>query len=549
MSIFHSFFSTQGVMQLLILLALSVGLGAYIGRIKIRTFSVGMGGVLFAALFFGWAAGSVNMQVCDAVCDLGLVLFIYTLGIEVGPGFFGSLKKDGAVLSFLAAAVVLLGVGASLLLYKTGITTITGATGVLCGSVTNLPSLAAARDVLTLMPSGALHAGELVASAAAAYPPGMFIVALVVQMLLNTFGISLASEEKDYLSTASAGLEIINCEVGKAAVDCSSGELMSRNKFVISRLKRGDRIWVPRRDEILQEGDLVLVLCPADATEKAAKAIGSRSQTDLRNEECGIDAERMVVTSDKAIAKTIAELNMPANCGAIITRIVRAGKHITAHGPLALEFGDVITVVGPSDARALAATMVGNKKSLLERTDYAALFCGVSLGLLLGIVPIPIPGLPLPIKLGPAGGPIIVSLLLGKLGSTRGFVWRMPASANMTLREVGIMLFFAAVGLQSGAAFVNALAAGEGFKWMLCSFFVAFVPVALIGAFARIFLKINFLRICGMLAGATTNPPAMVYANSLTSTDACAAASALVYPLTTIMRITSAQLLIMLFYR
>ncbi len=548
-STLHVLFSAHSPLQLLVLLALATGLGSWLGKIKFGAFSLGMGGVLFVALFFGWMVRDINLSACDMLRDFGLVLFIYTIGIEVGPGFFTSLKKDGIVLSLLASAVVLLGVGIALLLCKAGLVTIVSATGVLCGSVTNLPSLAAAQDVLVHMPSGAAQAAVLAASAAAAYPPGMFIVALVVRLLSQTFKIDFGAEEKDYLSSASVGLELVNCVIGGQAAGKTIGAAVAEHDIVISRLKSGGRIWVPRSSDILTEGDIVLALCRADATVVTASALGRLSAIDLRDEECGIDAERMTVTAPEIFGRTIGALDFTSNMGAIITRVTRAGADIKAESSLALEFGDRIMVVGPAMARGAVSALVGNKENELNRTDPVALFCGITLGLLLGMVPLPVPGLPLPVKLGAAGGPIIVSLLLGRLGSTGGLVWRMPREVNLVLREVGIMLFFAAVGVESGAAFVSSLAAGEGLKWMLYSFLVAFPPVLAVGLFARLVLKMNFLRTCGMLAGATTNPPAIVYANSLTSTDASAGAAATVYPLTTLLRITSAQLLIMLFYR
>jgi putative transport protein len=547
-STLHTLFSAHTTLQLLVLMAFATGAGAWLGRIKFGSFSLGMGGVLFVALFFGWMVPDINLSACDTLRDFGLVLFIYTIGIEVGPGFFNSLKKDGALLCALASVVVLLGIAISLLLYKTGMMSIVGATGVLCGSVTNLPSLAAAQNVLEHLPRGAEHAGELVASAAAAYPPGMFIVVLVVQLLASTLHIDFGAEEKDYISSNSAGLDLVNCVVADAAGK-TIGMVAAELDIVISRLKRGERIWVPRADETLRHGDIVLAVCRAASLEKAVAGLGKASQTDLRNEECGIDFELMTVTSHAVFGRTLGKLDFASHNGAIVTRVTRAGAEMKASPDIALEFGDRVMVVGPSASRDAVRAVVGDRASELNKTDPVALFCGITLGLLLGMVPIPIPGLPLPVRLGAAGGPIIVSLLLGRLGSTGGLVWRMPLAVNLVLREVGIMLFFAAVGLQSGAGFVSALAAGQGFKWMLCSFLVAFPPVLIVGLFARLVFKMNFLRACGMLAGATTNPPAIVYANSLTSTDAPAGASATVYPLTTLLRITSAQLLIMIFYR
>lgn len=545
-----SYLNSATVGQTSLLVTLVCCVGALAGRIKVAGLPLGMSAVFAIGILAGGHGITLNRGAADYILNFGLILFIYTVGLEGGPGFLNALKKDGIRLGAAAVFTILCGWFCSIALMKATGCGVAVASGVYAGAVTNIPSLAASQEVLRNF-EGPASPGAITSAAAAAagYPFGMTLVILLLYGYARLSRVNFAEEEKRYLAeNGLSSVRIVNVEVAEGApyagrvITEAAGECGA----VVSRYRRGDELSVPSAAQVCQPGDILLAVVPQDNAARLEAGFGRPACCDLRMCE-GINAATMLVAAKTVEGKTVGELAFNSRHGAVITRVNRAGMEFVADASLKLERGDTVTVVGPASAIETMRAELGNKGEKAVATDVGALFLGVSLGLAIGGIPIPVPGLPLPVKLGVAGGCIIAGILCGHFRRFMGFEFILPQTTNKVLREIGITLFFAIVGLESGYPFFHAVLHGDGVRWMLYAMFVVIVPLALGCVLAHRVLRLNFLKVAGVLSGATTNPPALVWAGTLTATDAPAASAATVYPLTLLLRIISAQVLVMLF--
>lgn len=552
MDILFSFLTAQTVAQTTLLTALVCCTGALLGRIRIAGLPLGVSAVFAAGILAGCHGVRLDRGAADFILNFGLILFIYTVGLEGGPGFLNALRKDGIRLGAVAVFIIFCGWLCCVAINKLTGCGVAVASGVYAGAVTNIPSLAAAQETLKGFEGPASQGAVTAAAAAAAgYPFGMFLVILLLYGYARVNKIDFRKEERRYLAEGGGEpVSVVNFEVTSVA-PCLGKDIMAvaaEYGGVASRFKRGDVVGVPSGAEKAEPGDIVLAVVPQRNLPQLEEAYGRRTDEDLRDEE-GINALRQLVSAREVEGKTIGELAFHSRHGAVITRISRAGLEFVADLSLRLEYGDTATVVGSPRALAAVCAELGGSREDASRTDVGALFLGVSAGLALGGIAIPVPGLPLPVKLGVAGGCIVSGICFGHLRRLLGFNFIMPPATNKILREIGITLFFAIVGIESGFPFVEAVTNGDGVRWMLYSIAVVVLPLLLACVLASKVLKLNYLKVAGVLAGATTNPPALTWAGSLTACDAPAASAATVYPLTLLLRIISAQILVMLYYR
>jgi putative transport protein len=547
-------FQHDSVAHSIVILGAVIAAGLALGQVRVFGISLGVAGVLFAGLLFAHFGLSVNHQVLEFTRELGLVFFVFTIGLQVGPGFFASLKRQGLTMNALAAAVVLLGAGSVLLIHWFAGVTTPAAVGLFSGATTNTPSLAASGQALRQMPGITDEILKLPDLAyAVSYPFGILGTILAMLALRWIFRINLDNEKRivrDHRAAERREIQTLALRVTNpnlVGVTISEIPALREAEGVVSRISRGGVAEVARPDMKLALGDDVLLVAPAAGLEKLRLVIGQPSSIDLRTTPGNVDVRRVLVTSRGVLGKTMADLELASRIGVNVTRIARGDQQFTPTSSLALQFADTVTLVGAPAQLEQAERLLGNSPKELNQLNLVPVFIGIVLGILLGSVPFVIPGLPAPVKLGLAGGPLIVAILLGRLGHWGPFVWYMPPNANYMLREIGIALFLSCVGLKSGDSFVRILSDGEGLRWMLCGAAVTLVPLLVIGVFARAVWKLNYIRICGLLAGSMTDPPALAFATSLSSSEDVALSYVTVYPLTMILRVFSAQLLVLYF--
>jgi putative transport protein len=544
----------DSIAHVILLLGVVIIVGMALGRIRFLGVSFGIAGVLFAGIATAHLGLPMNDAVIDFVRDFGLILFVYTVGLQVGPGFFASLRRQGLHLNLLAVGVVLLGVlltvGATLGLHVPPAV----AVGILAGAVTNTPSLGAAQQALNdaVGPEAARLPGV---GYAVAYPIGVIGLILALVLLRYLFRINLRRESESFSqeqtrlfpAPQALNLEVRNPELkGKPLTVVN--EVLHSN-IVISRLWRAGVVQTPGNDTCLEPGDVLLAVGLAGDLERLRILIGGESERDLRQAPGPLTVQSVIVTRKKVTGKSLAELQLRSRYGVSITRIRRAGIEFVPSYGVTLQFGDHLTVVGEEAVIRKLAEEVGDSPRRLEIPDVLPIFLGIAVGVLLGSLPIRLPGVPAPLKLGMAGGPLIVSILLSRLGSVGRISTYVSASANLMLREVGIVLFLACVGLRAGTSFLPTLASGQGLQWLGIGAVITLVPVLCVALFSRLVLKKNYLVLLGLLAGAMTDPPALAFANDYAGSDAPAVTYATVYPLVTFLRILSAQLLVLFLVR
>ena len=539
---------------LLILAAVAV-IGLALGSLRIKGVSLGVAGVLFAGLAFGHFGLSLQDSVLEFVREFGLVLFVYTIGMQVGPGFFASLRRQGLRLSLLAGAVVILGVLTALGLGRVLGLENAALVGVLSGATTNTPSLAAAQQALKELPASPEEtARRLVLPGlgyAAAYPFGVVGVILSMLALRLVFRVRVDEEERALAAAAegeSPPLARANLEVSNPnleGVRLEKVPTLAASGVVVSRIHQGGVLHVPKPDTTLRLGDVLLAVGPGEALDNLRIVVGRESDLDLRALPSRITTRRVIVTRPAAAGRTLRELDFPRRFGVQITRVGRAEVEMGISPGFELQYGDTVLAVGePEDIERVAAEL-GDAPKSLHYPHLIPMFLGIALGVLIGSWPLQLPGLPAPVKLGLAGGPLLVAILASRLGRLGPLVWYMPISANYMLREVGIVLFLATVGLKSGDKLLETLLHGPGLTWIACGAAITLLPILLVAVFARALLGLNYLTLCGLLAGSMTDPPALFFAASLTRTEAPALAYVTVYPLTIILRVLAAQVLVL----
>ena len=541
------------------ILALVAVVGLFIGNVKFRGIGLGIGGVLFGGIIVGHfvsqAGVTLSNDMLHVIQEFGLILFVYTIGIQVGPGFFASLRVSGLRLNLFAVLIVIIGGLVTAILHKLFDIPLPVVLGIFSGAVTNTPALGAGQQILRDLGTPMEMVDQMGMSYAMAYPFGICGILFTMWMLRVIFRVNVETEAQQHESSRTNGgalIKTINIRVENPNLHdlaIKDVPILNGDKIICSRLKREETLKVPSPDTIIQLGDLLhLVGQPADL-HNAQLVIGQEVDTSLSTKGTDLRVERVVVTNENVLGKRIRDLHFKERYDVVISRLNRAGVELVASGDISLQFGDILNLVGRPSAIDAVANVLGNAQQKLQQVQMLPVFIGIGLGVLLGSIPVFVPGFPAALKLGLAGGPLIMALILGRIGSIGKLYWFMPPSANLALRELGIVLFLSVVGLKSGGDFVNTLVNGEGLSWIGYGALITAVPLITVGILARMLAKMNYLTMCGMLAGSMTDPPALAFANNLHPTSGAAALSyATVYPLVMFLRIITPQLLAVLFW-
>ena len=541
-------FLGTGIAHTILLFAIVIGTGLLLGKVKVKGVSIGSTWILFLGILashFGFRADPTALAFMK---DFGLILFVFSIGLQVGPGFFQSFRKGGVTMNLLAAGMILLAVLVTLSIHWiTGESLIT-MVGVMSGAVTNTPGLGAAQQ--TLPDAGA--SSTLASAYAVAYPIGVLGVIFLVILLKGIFKIDL-NREKAALEQAEKPVDSarrMHCEVenpavfGKRLADVTAGQ---SDRFLVSRLMRGGEISIPGPDTVLQQGDKLLIVTSQPNVEAVRIIFGEEVPMHLEDwiqQDDHIITRRLSITRSSLTGKHLRELHIRSSFGVTVTRVMRAGVELVARPNLILQMGDSILVVGTQEGIDHVAQLVGNKPEKLSHPNLVPIFFGIALGVIFGSLPIRFPGVPQPVRLGLAGGPLIIAILLGHFGPKWRITTYTTLSANMMLREVGICFFLAAVGLGAGEGFVSSVLNG-GYWWILYGALITLIPVFITGLVARYAFKFNFYQICGLLSGGNTDPAVLAFAQGAYGTDYTSINYATVYPMTMFLRVLAAQLLVL----
>ena len=545
------------VAHTVLLLAVVITAGVLLGKIKIGGVSPGVTMVLFVGIALSHFGFRMEHSLLHFVREFGLILFVYAVGLQVGPGFFSSFKKGGIQLNLLAAGVVALGVTVTLSIYFFSDIPLPTLVGILSGAVTNTPGLGAAQEAFASMTGQADPSIAL--GYAVAYPLGVAGIILSMILLRYIFRIKFdkenariaSGESKQTHSATPVSLIVKNPAIFNRTI-ASLSALLEHREFVISRILYHEtgRIKIATGTTVLHEDDKVFVVTTEHDAETIKAFIGQEIQMDRKQwipEDAEFVSRRIVITKPELNGKRLGDLQLRRLHGINITRINRSGVDLVATQGLTLQIGDRLTVVGSDAAIHKVEEVLGNSLKRLNEPNLATIFIGIALGVLLGSMPFTFPGIPQPVKLGLAGGPLIVAILISVFGTRFKLVTYTTMSANLMLREVGICLFLACVGIGAGEQFVETIIHGGGLSWIGIGFVVTLVPLLIIGIIARRFLKIDYFTLMGLLAGSTTDPPALSYASATAGNDAPSISYATIYPLTMFLRVLSAQLLILIF--
>ncbi|EPM0859941.1 putative transporter [Klebsiella aerogenes] len=540
-------------------LALVAVVGLWIGNVKIRGVGFGIGGVLFGGIIVGHfvdqAGITLSSPMLHFIQEFGLILFVYTIGIQVGPGFFASLRVSGLKLNLFAILIVVLGGLVTAILHKLFNIPLPVVLGIFSGAVTNTPALGAGQQILRDLGLPFDVVDQMGMSYAMAYPFGICGILLTMWLVRLFFRINVEKEAQQFDESSGNGhahLHTINVRVENPNLNNMAIQdvpMLNSDKIICSRLKRDELLMVPAPGTLIQHGDLLHLVGRPEDLHNAQLVIGKEVATSLSTRGTDLKVERVVVTNEKVLGKKIRDLHFKQRYDVAISRLNRAGVELVASSHASLQFGDILNLVGRPQAIDAVANELGNAQQKLQQVQMLPVFIGIGLGVLMGSIPLFIPGFPAALKLGLAGGPLIMALILGRIGSIGKLYWFMPPSANLALRELGIVLFLAVVGLKSGGDFVDTLLHGEGLSWIAYGIFITAIPLLTVGILARMLAKMNYLTLCGMLAGSMTDPPALAFANNLHATSGAAALSyATVYPLVMFLRIITPQLLAVLFW-
>ena len=540
-------------------LALVAVVGLWIGNVKIRGVGFGIGGVLFGGIIVGHfvdqAGVALSSPMLHFIQEFGLILFVYTIGIQVGPGFFASLRVSGLRLNLFAILIVILGGLVTAVLHKLFNIPLPVVLGIFSGAVTNTPALGAGQQILRDLGVPFEVVDQMGMSYAMAYPFGICGILLTMWLVRLFFRINVEKEAQRFEESSGNGhanLHTINVRVENPNLNQMAIQdvpMLNSDNIVCSRLKRGELLMVPAPGTLIQAGDLLHLVGRPEDLHNAQLVIGQEVATSLSTRGTDLKVERVVVTNEKVLGKKIRDLHVKQRYDVVISRLNRAGVELVASSSASLQFGDILNLVGRPEAIDAVAAELGNAQQKLQQVQMLPVFIGIGLGVLLGSIPLFIPGFPAALKLGLAGGPLIMALILGRIGSIGKLYWFMPPSANLALRELGIVLFLAVVGLKSGGDFVATLTQGDGLSWIAYGIFITAIPLLTVGILARMLAKMNYMTLCGMLAGSMTDPPALAFANNLHATSGAAALSyATVYPLVMFLRIITPQLLAVLFW-
>lgn len=554
MNEFIAHITQNAVAQTLIIYSAIIVLGMLLGKIKIKGVSLGVTFVLFVGILAGHLGFTINAEVLNFLKNFGLILFIFTIGLQVGPGFFSSFKTSGLKLNGLTLGVILLDIALTvgLVFIFADVVDAPIMVGIMTGSVTSTPALGAAQEALQQLSSTGALQGEVPPISlgyAVAYPMGVLGIILSMMLLKVIFRVDTKVEESK-LETKQESHEkpdILTFRITNLNIDgITLAELKHSfgHEFVATRMLADDRVFIPHANTELHTGNLILVVTRHANARLLQQLLGEEVQYEWKDDDSTMVSRRIVVTRDSVNGKTIGQLHLRSAYNVNITRVERAGISLLAQPDLVLQMGDRVMVVGPLDNIKKAETMLGNTLKKLNDPHIITIFLGILVGILVGSIPIYFPNMPMPVRLGLAGGPLIVAILLGRFGYRLKLITYTTQSANLMLREIGICLFLASVGLASGGKFVETVVSPNGLLWIGCGVLITMVPTLIIGVVARL-LKFNYFTICGLIAGSHTNIPPLAYANAMTETDAPAVAYSTVYPLATFLRILSAQILIL----
>ncbi len=550
-------FDTESIAHLLLLYSFVIAVGVLLGKLKFRGVSFGVAFILFTGIVVGHFGFTGNLKTIGFVQDFGLILFVYSLGLQVGPSFFTSFRQGGMRMNRLAVLLVLLNLAVAIGVYylmfdRSNPDSFPMLVGVLSGAVTNTPGLGAAEEALRQIGNTGV---EIASGYACAYPLavlGVIMVPMIVKFICRikdqTENEQLANLEQADTSQKPKRqyIEMQNDRLaGRTVVELR--RIMNR-EFICSRLMHDGKVETPHRDTVVNLGDQLCIVSSEDDADAILAILGSHVDVEWDNVKGSepLVSRRIAVTKEKLNGKTLGELHLGSIYDVTITRVVRSGTELFASASLILQVGDRLTVVGKESSVTAVAQRVGNEIKRLDAPNIATIFIGIMVGVLFGSIPFSIPGIPTPMKLGLAGGPLIIAILISRFGYKLGLVTYTKASANMMLREVGIALFLASVGIKSGASFFETVTSGDGLIYMLGGLLITVIPVFIVALIARKRYKMNYYSILGLVAGASTNPPALAFANSQTEHDAPAVAYSTVYPLTMFLRILTAQLMVLI---
>ena len=558
--IVNLFTNTESVAHIALLYAIVIAIGVYLGKIKIGGISLGVTFVLFAGILAGHVGFTGPKEILTFVQDFGLILFVFMIGLQVGPGFFESFKKGGVTLNMLSASAILLNIlvmfGCYYLFFDTSNpNNLPMMVGTLYGAVTNTPGLGAANEaLLSVFPNGA---PSIANGYACAYPLGVVGIIGATILIKYICKINTADEEEQLNEEDAANphakahnmhLRVENAYItGRTLREVS--EFLNRD-IVCSRLLHNGEVSIPNSKTKFEVGDELLVVC-AEADAEAIKAfIGPEVEAEWDREKDEVQhfvSRRIIVTRPEMNGKTLGKMHFSSVYGVNVTRISRQGMDIFAGRNHHFHVGDKILVVGPEETVNRVAEIMGNSVKRLDAPNIATIFVGIMVGIIFGSLPFAIPGMPVPLKLGIAGGPLIIAILIGRFGYRMKLVTYTTTSANMMLREIGLVLFLASVGIKAGAGFWDTVVQGDGLKYVGCGFLITVIPILIIGTIARLKFKFNYFTIMGMLAGTYTDPPALAYANASCSKEAPAVGYSTVYPLSMFLRIFTAQIVVLFF--
>jgi aspT/yidE/ybjL antiporter duplication domain len=552
------FTTTDSVAHIAMLYAIVISIGVLLGKVKVGGISLGVTFVLFAGILAGHIGFTAPTNILSFIQDFGLILFVFCIGLQVGPGFFESFKKGGVSLNLLATVTILLNIGVMFSCYwlffdTKNIKNLPMMVGTLYGAVTNTPGLGAANEALTsVFPQG--HMPQIASGYACAYPLGVLGIIGATIAIRYITRVKLEKEEKQLAEQEDENpkakphqmhLKVSNAYIaGRSLLEIS--QFLNRD-VICTRLLHDGEVIIPNRNTIFSLGDELLIVCTEGDAEAIKAFIGPEIDTPWHTEAEAqpLISRRIVVTNPAMNGKTLGKMHFSSVYGVNITRVTRQGMDLFASRNHRFQIGDRIMVVGPEDNVNRIAEMMGNSTKRLDAPNIGTIFIGIIVGILFGSIPLSIPGMPVPLKLGIAGGPLIIAILIGRFGYRFKLVTYTTTSANMMLREIGLVLFLASVGIKAGAGFWETVVQGDGLKYVYTGFLITIIPILIVGTIARLYYKFNYFTIMGMISGSYTDPPALAYANSICTREAPAIGYSTVYPLSMFLRIFTAQLIVL----
>ena len=551
------FTASDSVAHIALLYAMVIAVGVLLGKVKFGGIALGVTFVLFAGIVAGHLGLTAPANILTFIQDFGLILFVFMIGLQVGPGFFESFRKGGVTLNMLSLAMVLLNVCIMFACYyiffdTENVNNLPMMVGTLYGAVTNTPGLGAANEALGSVFTNDVP--QIASGYACAYPLGVLGIIGATIAIRYICKVKLDKEEHRLKSEAQENasvkphmmhLKVTNTYLAGRTLK-QIHDFLNRD-FVCSRILHDGHVSIPNRDTVFELNDFVFIVCAEADAEPIKAFIGPETEVAWEKQDQPLVSKRILVTQPSINGKTLGQMHFSSIHGVNVTRVTRQGMDLFASLDLSLQVGDRVMVVGPEDAVDHVSHVLGNSIKRLEAPNIATIFLGIIMGIIFGSLPIAIPGMPVPLKLGIAGGPLIIAILIGRYGYKIHLVKYTTTSANMMLREIGLVLFLASVGIKAGAGFWDTVVQGDGLKYVYTGFLITVIPILIVGTIARLKYRFNYFTIMGMIAGTYTDPPALAYANQLCSKEAPAIGYSTVYPLSMFLRILTAQLIILFF--